>query len=138
MTAFTRDLGVHQGRITVDGNSHVYELGHALLAYANVVIGDYHRVTQQFVVDSTEAVVRARIVIVTPSELTEGAAWELSAWLNETKMVSRRLRAFKKPIELTDLAISLRNANPPPSPSELSFQLELVDAFSTPTTTGPF
>jgi hypothetical protein len=126
---FTKDLGVHQGRIataTAPEGSHVYELGHALLQQVNVAVGDKHTVSRTIVIDQQTQLLRASVVITTPQTLPIAAAWEVSGWLNGTKMVSRRLRPSKRVIRLDDLRISTFNANKTPSTDLLAFRLELV------------
>lgn len=129
MNPFNKDLGIHQGRIAVSSapeGTHVYELGHALLTDANVDVGDFHQVSQSMVLDAESRLLRATIVVRTPAVLPTGAAWELSAWLNGTKMVSRRLRRSKRMIILDDFVISLYGGNAAPTPNTVAFRLELV------------
>lgn len=129
MNPFSKDLGVHQGRIAVASaveGSFAYELGHALLQDVNVGVGDHHQVLQTFLVDAQSKLLRASVVVVTPQVLPIGAAWEVSGWLNGTKMVSRRLRPSKRTIVLDDWRISLFGAHPSPTTNSVAFRLELV------------
>lgn len=129
MDAFTKDLGVHQGRVasaTAPEGSYVYELGHALLQDVNLAVGDHHEVSQSFVLSAQAQMLRATIHIEVPPVLPVGAAWEVSGWLNGTKMVSRRLRPSKRILVLDDLRISLFAAHGAPSTDTVAFRLELV------------
>ncbi len=129
MNVFMRDKGVHQGRIRKENapeGAHVYELGHALLHEAEVVVGDMHEVATTFVRDAGSLYVRATIVVNAPIAPPVLAAWEVSGWLNGVKLVSRKLRANKRAFKLDDWRISLANSNPPPATNTLAFRLELV------------
>lgn len=125
MNVFTRDLGVTQGRIRV-GAGYVYELGHAALGDGIVNPGDLHQVEQVFLKQVGSQFIRASVVVTTPAALPIGNAWEVSAWLNGVKMVSRRLRASKRKIVLEDWAVSLKAANAAPVSNTLAFRLELI------------
>jgi hypothetical protein len=128
MNPFTKDLGIHQGRIAIDPapeGTHVYELGHALLQDVNLDVGDYHEVSQSLLLESASTALLASIVIVTPP-LPIAASWELSGWLNGVKMVRRILRASKRTLVLSDIRISLYNANRGAAVDLIAFRLELV------------
>lgn len=129
MNVFTYDLGVHQGRMPLpnapDG-AFVYELGHAKLADYSVQVGDFHEVSQSFTVTPGARCAYASIVVTTPPVLPAGSAWEVSAWLNGTKMVARRLRPSKRQIALHDWRVSLAAAAASPATNVLAFRLELV------------
>lgn len=113
MNPFNKDLGVHQGRIaiaTAPEGTHVYELGHALLSDGNVAEDDYHQVSQVLTFTPQAKLLRASIIVTVPSALPPiGLSWEVSAWLNGEKMVSRKLRASKRVLVLNDIRISLHN-----------------------------
>jgi hypothetical protein len=129
MNVFTKDLGVHQGRIAranAPDGAFVYELGHALLQAVNVSAGDFHEISQPIVVAPGSKTIRASIVVTTPAVLPIGHTWEVSAWLNGTKMIVRRLRPSKRPITLEDWRISLVAASAAPTTNLLAFRLELV------------
>jgi hypothetical protein len=126
---FNKDLGVHQGRIRksdAPGGAFVYELGHALMRDAFVKIGDYHEITQTFMMNVNAKHLRASIVVQTPSILPVGQYWEVSGWLNGTKVVSRRLQPSKRKLVLDDWRISLLGAATPPGTNTVAFRLELV------------
>lgn len=130
MNVFSYDLGTYQGRMPVsdapDG-AYVYELGHAKLMDASVKVGDFHEVSQQLQLSGDARYIQASIVITTPLALpAAGLAWEVSAWLNDVKMVSRQLRRSRRRIQLDDWRISLAGANAPPALNTLKFRLELV------------
>jgi hypothetical protein len=131
LNPFTKDLGVHQGRIVradAPEGSYVYELGHALLQGVNVDVGDYHEVAQTFVMDNQAHLVRATIRVVTPPILPIGSSWEVSAWLRGVKMVRRVLRPSKRVVELSDWRIRLRALGVDEDPNiEVKFRLELVE-----------
>lgn len=130
MNVFTKDRGVHQGRIAkanAPEGVYVYELGHALLAERTVEIGDSHRVSQTFMRDVNAKYVRASIVIVTPPVLPSNAVWEVSGWVNDERMVVRRLRRSKRVITLDDWRLRVADLPPPPSPTTVMFQLMLVE-----------
>jgi hypothetical protein len=129
MNVFTKDFGVHQGRIAASAapdGAFVYELGHALMQNVNVRAGDFHEVSQMLTVTAQAKSIRASVIVHTPAVLPLGAAWEVSAWLNGTKLVSRRLRPSKRVIELTDWRLSLLGANAAPAMNTVAFRLELV------------
>lgn len=129
MNVFTRDRGVHQGRIrkaNAPDGVYVYEIGHALLAQSSAAIGDFHAIETTFVRETQALYVRAALSIVIPETPPLTAAWEVSGWLNGLKVVSRRLRLSKRPLLLDDWRISLANSNPPPATNTLAFRLELV------------
>lgn len=129
MNVFTKDLGIHQGRIALsdapDG-SFVYELGHALLRDSSARVGDYHEVKQIFVMTDASKFIKASVVVKTPPILPVGDAWLVSAWLNNVQMVDRRLRISKRVLILEDWRVSLAAASPSPSVNVLAFRLELV------------
>lgn len=126
---FEKDLGVHQGRIAVadapDG-TFVYELGHALLADANLDVGDFREIKQDVVFDGQSQFVRPVVRITAPEVIATGLEWEFSMKLNGTVVVTRRIKADAKPVTLTDLAISLADSLGPPATDEILFRLELV------------
>jgi hypothetical protein len=127
LNPFDKDLGVHQGRIVrtdAPEGTHVYELGHALLQDVNVDVGDYHQVTQTFVLEPQSKLLKASIVIVTPAVLPVGSAWELSIRLNGDVYLQRRLRPSKRTIVLSDVRISLFDASG--GSNTIAFRLELV------------
>lgn len=129
MNVFTRDSGLHQGRIAAPtpNGAFVYELGHAKLADSNVRSGDFHEITQTFTKIAGSKFLQASVVITTPSILPAVQMWEVSAWLNGVRMVSRRLRPSKRKITLSDWKISLLDANEAPLTNVLAFRLELID-----------
>jgi hypothetical protein len=125
MNVFTRSLGVTQGRIK-SGGGYVYELGHAALEDGIVNVGDLHQIEQVFVKQPESTFIRAQIVVTTPAILPAGNFWEVSAWLNGTRQLTRRLKPSKRKILLEDWAVSLRAANAAPATNTLAFRLELV------------
>lgn len=128
MNPFNRDLGIHQGRIASPAAAegrYVYELGHALSFDANIAVGDFHEVRATITLDAQTKVLRPKIRLVTPSRLPAGAAWEVSCWLNGTKLVSRRLRASKRTLVLDDIRMSMFGASRSPT-DVIAFRLELV------------
>ena len=129
MNVFQIDRGIHQARISKTNapeGAFVYELGHALMHERDVVIGDSHQITSTFVREAQSLYVRASVVVVAPPQMPLLAAWEVSAWLNDTKLISRLVRVNKRPLKLEDWRISLANSNPPPATNTLAFRLELV------------
>lgn len=129
MNVFEFDRGIHQGRIAVAGapsGAYVYELGHALMLEREVVVGDHHQIQTSFVREANSLYVRASVVVIAPPQPSPQAAWEVSGWLNNIKMVSRLVRPNKRPLKLEDWRISLANSNPPPATNTLAFRLELV------------
>ena len=130
MNPWTKDLGVHQGRValaTAPEGGHVYELGHVLLQDANLGVGDIHQVSQELVLSAEARLVRASIRVEVPRTLPSDLAWEVSALLNGQQMVSRLLRPSKRPIFLNDWRISLFGANHSPSTDVIAFRLSLID-----------
>ena len=126
MDVFRREFGVHQGRIAKPDaaeGSFVYELGHALLRDAVVLDGDSHTVGQDFVVSPGSTFIRASVVIRAPVVPVSGN-WVVHALINQVIVVSRRLRASKRPVVLSDWAISLADADPAPTLNTLGFMLE--------------
>jgi hypothetical protein len=124
---FNKDRGIHQERIasaTAPEGAYVYELGHALLADVNVGVGDYHEVRQSLTLSAQAQVLKASIVVTVPPVLPDSASWEVSGWLNGTKMVSRILRRSKRKLVLDDIRISLYDANR--TTDVIAFRLELV------------
>ena len=118
MNVFQIDRGIHQARISKTNapeGAFVYELGHALMHERDVVIGDSHQITSTFVREAQSLYVRASVVVVAPPQMPLLAAWEVSAWLNDTKLISRLVRVNKRPLKLEDWRISLANSNPPPA-----------------------
>ena len=129
MDLFTQDLGLHQGRIPAPPGEqgYVYELGHSLLARAELAIGDRHQVSQQFVIAPGMRVLRARVRLRVPAELPQApTVWAVSVSLNGERMVSRELRPAKRPLVLEDLVINLTGANAAPAPNTIAFRLELT------------
>ena len=129
MNVFTKDLGLHQGRIPLANapeGSFVYELGHALLGDGAVNVGDHHEITQVFTVTAGSKYITASIRVRVPPALPVGAAWVVSASLNGTQMVQRRLRIAKRLLVLEDWAISLASAHAAPTTNTLALRLELV------------
>lgn len=129
MNVFDKDLGLYQGRIATSSapsGAFVYELGHALLSEAAVNVGDYSEVAQTFAKTAAAKYLTASIIVTVPPVLPVGRMWEVSAWLNSTKMVSRLLRPSKRPIKLEDWRVSLYFALEAPDTNVLAFRLELV------------
>lgn len=129
MDPFTKDLGVHQGRValaTAPEGGHVYELGHVLLQDSNLGVGDLHQVSQELVLSAQACLIRASIRVEVPRVLPPSLVWEVSALLNGQQMVRRALRPSKRPIFLHDWRISLFNANHAPSTDLITFRLSLI------------
>lgn len=126
LDAFTKQLGIHQGRIRTGPNTYAYELGHAQLADVLLNVGDYHEISQDITVASGTRAIRVALVVKTPEELPVGSGWEVSAWFNGSRMVHRRLRPSKREIRLDDWRISTLGAVTSPGTNVLAFRLELV------------
>lgn len=129
MNVFTQDAGVSQGRVAcvTDGfQRFVYELGHQQLADRQVATGDYHEVSQTFVMQVGSRFIIPSIVVTAPSVLPTRGMWEVSAWLNGAKMCSRIVRRSRTPVKLADWRVSLAGANPPPATNTIAFRLALV------------
>lgn len=130
-SAFEIDLGTYQGRIAADNapdGSYVYELGHALNAEREMVLGDYHEISQETVLDPEAAVIRVTLNITAPSTLPVGLGWEITGRLNGAVRASRKIVAGRLPRTITDLAISTAGAAGAPSTDTLAFRLEVVPA----------
>lgn len=122
-TVFNRDYGLFQGRIA-SGNAFVYELGHADNADAVVKTGDAHEVTQLVTLATDTLFIAPTIRVVTPGIQLSGAqGWEVSAWINTSKLVSRVLRTSKRTIMLNDWRISTTGFS---GAVTLRFRLEVV------------
>lgn len=125
MNVFTRSLGVTEGRIRV-GDGYVYELGSASLGDGIVRPGDLHQIEQTFLKQAGSRFIRAQIIVTTPAILPTGSFWEVSAWLNGVRMITRPLRPSKRKILLEDWAVSLSAALAAPATNTIAFRLELV------------